>query len=213
MIIGVVNLKGGVGKTTISINLAAVIAKAGNRVLLVDADPQGSAFAWSAAREADPIFPVVGMAKPTLHRDLPELAKDYDVVVIDGPPRMKEIGWAVIMVSNLVVIPVRPSPYDVWAASDVVELIREIRQFKQNLQAVFVVNRKIVDTAIDPDVASGLAEFGLRTCEAVLCQREVYAESAARGLVVVEAEPHSEAAREITRCAATIFGGWERVAA
>src|SRR5947209_20167795 len=109
MIIGVINLKGGVGKTTISINLAAVIAKAGNRVLLVDADPQGSAFGWSAAREADPIFPVVGMAKPTLHRDLPELAKDYDVVVIDGPARMKEIGWAAIMVSNLVVIPVRPS--------------------------------------------------------------------------------------------------------
>jgi chromosome partitioning protein len=76
MIIGVINLKGGVGKTMIAINLAAVIAKAGNRVLLVDADPQSSALAWSAARQADPIFPVVGMAKPTLHRDLPELAKD-----------------------------------------------------------------------------------------------------------------------------------------
>ncbi len=64
MIIGVLNKKGGVGKTTIAINLGAVIAKARNRVLLVDADPQGSALTWSAAREADPIFPVVGMAKP-----------------------------------------------------------------------------------------------------------------------------------------------------
>jgi chromosome partitioning protein len=70
---------------------------------------------------------------------------------------VKEIGWAVIMASNLVVIPVHPSPYDVWTASDVVELIREARQFKQNLQAVFVVNRKIVDTAIDRD---GRQRFG-----------------------------------------------------
>src|SRR6266478_7412236 len=196
MIIGVLNQKGGVGKTTIAVNLAAVFARDGHRVLLVDADPQGSSLAWSAARESRPPFPVVGMPKPTLHRDLPEVARDYDVVVIDGAPRVNEIGRAAIMASDLVVIPVQPSPYDVWDASDVVELISEARQFKQNLQAVFVVNRKIVNTAIGRDVTGGLAEFGLRVCEAVLCQRVVYAESAAHGLAVVEAEPHSEAARE-----------------
>jgi len=85
MIVGVLSQKGGVGKTTIAINVAATLALRGQRVLLVDADPQGSSLAWSSARDCDPLFPVVGMAKPSLHRDLPAMAKDYDVVVIDGP--------------------------------------------------------------------------------------------------------------------------------
>ena len=96
MIIGVLNQKGGVGKTTVATNLAAVCAKAGNRVLLVDADPQGSSMAWSSAREGEPLFPVISMAKPTLHKDLPELASDYDVVIIDGAPRVNDLGRAAI---------------------------------------------------------------------------------------------------------------------
>ncbi len=204
MIIGVLNQKGGVGKTTIAVNLAAVYAKAGQRVLLVDADPQGSSLAWSSAREGTPLFTVVGMPKPTLHKDMPSIASDYDVVIIDGAPRVSELGRAAIMASDLVVIPVQPSPYDVWASADTVKLIKEAQQFKGSLQAVFVINRKIVNTAIGRDVSKALANFDLPVCDRALGQRVIYAESAARGLAVIEAEPNSAATREITSLARSL---------
>ena len=214
MIIGVLNQKGGVGKTTIAVNLAATFAKDGLRVLLVDADPQGSALAWSSAREAEPLFPVIGMAKPTLHRDLPEVAKNYDVVLIDGAPRVNELGRAAIMASDLVLIPVQPSPYDVWAATETVQLIREAQTFRPDIKSAFVINRKITNTAIGRDVTAALAQFeDVPVLEASLTQRVIYAESAGQGLAVIEVNESSEGAREILRLARTVHPTKERKAA
>lgn len=205
MILGVLSQKGGVGKTTLAVNLAAAFS-AGRRVLLVDADPQGSALAWSAAREKNPLFPVVGMAKPTLHRDLPELARDYDVVVIDGAPRVNDLGRAAILASDRVLIPVQPSPYDVWAAAETVRLIREAQQFKPDIEGAFVINRKIVNTAIGRDVGLALAEFSdIPVLPVAIGQRVVFAESAAAGLSVMEAAPASDAAREVSALANTLI--------
>src|SRR3954468_23408538 len=197
MIIGVLNQKGGVGKTTISVNLAHALTLMGGRVLLVDADPQGSALSWSAVRIEEPLFPVVGMPKPTLHKDLPSVARDYDYVVIDGAPRVNELCRAAILASDTILIPVQPSPYDVWAAAQTVELIREAQQYKDHLRAAFVINRKIVNTAIGRDVASALEHFEIPILPCHLCQRVLYAESAAEGLSIAEVAPKSEAAREI----------------
>ncbi len=204
MIVGVLNQKGGVGKTTLAVNLASHWAMAGHRALLVDADPQGSSLAWSAARERDPLFPVVGMAKPSLHRDLPALAAAYDHVVIDGAPRANELARSAILAADLVLIPVQPSPYDVWAAADIVQLVREAQGFKPSLRAAFVVNRQVAKTAIGRDVAAILEPFAFPVLDATLRQRVIYAESAAQGLSVPEASPRSEAAREIAALADAI---------
>ena len=210
MIIGVLNQKGGVGKTTIAVNIASVLATRSRRVLLVDADPQGSAMAWSSARELDPLFPVVGMAKPTLHRELPEIARGYDAVVIDGAPRVNELGRAALLACDTVLIPVQPSPYDVWATTQTVQLVREVQQFKPGLTAVFVINRKIANTAIGRDVEAALEHFELPVLPTHLCQRVVYAESAGQGLSITESAPQSEAAREFAALVLSLFRAQER---
>lgn len=205
MIIGVLNQKGGVGKTTLSVNIAAALAHSGARVLLIDADPQGSSLDWSAAREGDPIFSVVGLPRASVHKEIGQVGQGYDHIIIDGPPRVTDLARSAIMASDLVLIPVQPSPYDVWAADEVVKLIQEATVYKENLKSAFVVNRKIANTAIGRDVGEALAAYEMPIFTSTVTQRVIYAEAAAQGKAVFEIDTAGPAAAEIAALVAEIL--------
>lgn len=197
MIISLLNQKGGVGKTTLAVHIAFAFTERNKRVLLVDADPQGSALDWSASRADTTLLPVVGMPKAILHKELPKMADDYEVIVIDGAPRVYDVARSALLASDMVLIPVQPSPYDVWAAKEIVELLKDIKPFKENLKNAFVINRKIVNTAIGRDVSEALGEYDVAVLKSQISQRVSFAECAATGQTVLQTEPNGLASKEI----------------
>ena len=115
MIVALVNQKGGVGKTTLALHLAGRWAGKGKRVVVVDADPQGSALDWSEQRARGGmarLFGVLGLPRETLHRELPEIAADADHVIVDGAPRIAGVARSALLAADLVLIPATPSPLD-----------------------------------------------------------------------------------------------------
>lgn len=195
-VIAVLNQKGGAGKTTIATHLARALQLRGSDILLVDSDPQGSARDWAAVRE-DQTVPVVGIDRPTIERDLKQIAeKEY--VVIDGAPQAHDLAVSAIKAADLVLIPVQPSPYDIWATSDLVELVKQrIEITDGKLQAAFVVSRAIKGTKIGSEVNEALTGYDLPILETRITQRVIYPVSAASGSTVLDEEPNSEASSEI----------------
>ncbi|MGL4734094.1 MAG: ParA family partition ATPase [Enterovibrio sp.] len=202
-VIAVLNQKGGSGKTTIATHLARALQMEGADVLLVDSDPQGSARDWSAVRDDQPLT-VVGIDRPTIDRDLKSLARK-GFVVIDGAPQASDLAVSAIKAADFILIPVQPSPYDIWATADLVELVKQrIDVTDGRLQAAFVVSRAIKGTKIGAEVAEVLAGYDLPVLGSRITQRVSYPSTAAAGTTVLDTEPNGDAAAEIRALAAEL---------
>ena len=186
------------GNSCLATQLARGLQLQGHSVLLVDSDQQGSARDWRAVDEDNPV-PVIGLDRPTLDKDLKNVS-DKEYVVIDGSPQATSLALSAIKAADFVLIPVQPSPYDVWATSDLVDLVKQrIEMTDGKLKAAFVVSRAIQNTNIGKEVASVLLEYGLPVLDSRIMQRVSYPNSAALGKTVFDTESvNSNAVQEMT---------------
>jgi len=200
MIIALAGQKGGSGKTTVAIAVAAELFFRKRKILLVDADPQGSVRTWGAvAAEAGRETPTIVAMGANLWQpgQLPALAGGYEHTVVDCPPRHGDIQRAAMMVSDLVVIPCSPSAVDAWAVAESVELINEARKVKPELQAMVLITRKVARTTIGKQARDALQAAGLPILSTELGFRVPYQEAPAAGLGIAQYAPKDPAATEV----------------
>ena len=198
MIIAFVNQKGGTGKTTLSVNVAAALARDGSPILLIDADKQGSASTWASLRQ-ETRFQVVSMARENMARDAMKLATGYKHTVIDGPPHAQEVARSCIIAADFVALPIEPSGLSTWASDLTVRQVREAQEYKPALKCGFVVSRRIGKTIIGRDIRTMAAEAGIPILDADIEQRVAFAESMTMGQTIFEWAPGSSAEAEISR--------------
>jgi chromosome partitioning protein len=165
-IIAVVNQKGGSGKTTLSMQLAGSIARRGKKVLVVDADPQGTATRWAASADDDNPFPasVVGLsaANAKVHREVKKFVEDYDCIIIDCPPAADSpVPQSSLLIADLALVPIIPSPLDMWAAVGIRQIIQNVGDVNESLQSRLVLNQCQPKTTLTQESMEILPEFGI----------------------------------------------------
>lgn len=223
-VISVANQKGGCGKTTMAMNLAACFGRASFKVLLIDADPQASAMQWRNNSEESALpFHIQPYPFPTIHKELPSQFDQagYDLVLIDCPPgaavgvdRKSDITRSALLASHAVLMPVRPTPLDYQAAALILPLLQDISFLRQDapLKVLLVINGKVpTKTRLGAEAhaaaeaifaADGITINVLRT---EICNRQTFAEAPAVGQAVLDYAPDSKASLEMQQLAKEII--------
>ncbi len=194
-VITIAQQKGGAGKTTLAVNLALTARELGFSVALVDIDPQGSLTRWAQLRPAS-VAPIT-VSSVTGWRaagEIDRLAREHALVVVDSPPHAQTDAKTVIRAAQLVVIPVQPSPLDIWATGPTVELAKAERR-----RLVLVLNRVPSRSPIADEMAAAVAELGAELAQAKLGNRAGFAAAMAAGLSIREAAPGTIGAREAAK--------------
>lgn len=183
-IIAVLNQKGGCGKTTIAINLTHSFQNQGYKTLLVDSDPQGSARDWNAENDGK-IIPVIGLDRVSLANDIEAIKNGYDFIVIDGAPSIAKLAAAAVKIADFILIPVQPSPWDIWATADLVDIIKARQEITEGKpMAAFIVSRAIKNTKLSTEVIEALKQYELPVLNSYTTQRVIYPTSASEGQTV-----------------------------
>lgn len=204
--VAVLNQKGGVGKTTLTSNLGEAFKRSGQSVLLVDNDPQGSLRDWNEASDGD-VLPVVGLDRETLAKDIEAIKAQYDLVLIDGAPQSGKLAAAAIKAADLVLIPVTPSPYDVWACADLVEALKTRQEITEGKpMARFIISRARKNTRLSGDLLEALRDYEIDTLKSGTIHREIYPQTASDGLTVFHVKNAAAAVLEIQQLRDEILG-------
>lgn len=190
-IIGIIQVKGGVGRSTVATNLAAVFALK-EPTALIDCDlPQGTSASWYAVRKSE--MPPANLTLSTAkdYRELvtraAELSRDHRYLIIDAPPRIAEMTRAVIIMSNLSLVPLGASAAEIWSTADLLQTINEARDYHSGIDARILWNRYRANTREAVEISEAASrELGLKQLSTRLCYRVAYSEALARGLSVVE---------------------------
>ena len=185
-LIALMNEKGGSGKSTLATNLATALHRRGKKVVLVDADPQGTARDWRAASpEGADLPPVVALDRPQMLSSISTLAADF--VVIDTPAKAEAMAAGVVRVANLALIVIQPSGADVWASAATVKLVRQKLDVGGQIDAAFLVNRTSGTTKLSKLIKDGeWNEYGIDQLEATLGNRVSFAQALTDGVSVYD---------------------------
>lgn len=198
--------KGGAGKTMLSVSLAGAFIAARRRVIILEVDQQGSASAWRRVRdlaEAGPEPQVLPIGAADLRRQLDRAAaQSFDLVIIDTPPHATSGAKLIAEAADLVLIPVKPDPFDL-AATEATARIVAAAKVKR---AFFVINQARMTSPRVAMTAEALASYGHPVCPIVLAHAEAYPNAAAQGLTVQEFAARSKAAAQIAELATWIMG-------
>ena len=186
-VIAVVSQKGGTGKTTISTNLACAFAEL-FQVLLLDADGQSSALDWADSRAQRLLGVEVRRVEPSrLLQDVRLLAPSFPLVIIDGPPGITRTNAEAVRAANLVLVPVKPGPFDVWAVSDIVDAVKARQETASGLpKAAFVVTMCKTRSRLSQQIEAALDEYGLPVLQARTTDRVAYPQAIIEGKSVLE---------------------------
>lgn len=199
-VITIAQQKGGSGKTTLAVNLAVAFMQAGQRVALLDTDPQGSLGRWFMTRRAlgDPGVEFATASAWGVSYECEKLCKINDIVIIDTPPKVDADLRPALREADLVLIPVAASHVDLWATDGVLDLVA-----RENRRAMIVLNRTKSGTRLGDEVALAAGKLA-SVVTATLGQRVVFAETLGQGRAVVEGGA-SPARREVEALAAEIL--------